>query len=48
MALKDLIATDNDRLAAAEQKIDDLRELLRGRPWQQGEELAPLLATWPL
>ena len=29
MALRDLIATDKDRLAAAEMKIDAMRELLR-------------------
>lgn len=29
MALKKLIATDRDKLAAQMQKIDDLRELLR-------------------
>lgn len=29
MALKNLIATDKDRLAAKDCKIDDLRELLR-------------------
>lgn len=29
MSLKELIATDKDKLAAAEQKISDLRELLR-------------------
>ncbi len=29
MALKRLVATDADKLSAAEQKVDNLRELLR-------------------
>ncbi len=44
MALVDLMATDKDRLAAKDRKIEDMRELLRdvydvasaGKPISQG------------